>query len=140
MPSQVLVALVLGGATFTMSIPIGMKLAGREPAFIAGLGFSAGPRGSLWAWFAAVLMAFGYVFFCIQRIPEVAGHWHTLSWLKALSVIAAIAAGIVEEGIFRRLIMDGVARIGGSTLIQIAVSAVAFGIAHGTWGFLGGSL
>jgi hypothetical protein len=140
MSFQLLVALVLGGSTSVMGIPIGMKLAGREPRFVSNLGFAAGPRGNLWAWFLAALLAFAYAFFSIQRIPEVAHYWNVLSWLKALAIVAAIAAGIVEEAVFRRLVMDGVSRSGGNALVQIAASAAAFGVAHGTWGLLGGSL
>lgn len=140
MSPQVLVALVLGCVTAAMGIPIGMKLAGREPGFIAGLGFVAGPRGNLRAWILAGLLAVGYAFYSVQRLPAVASHWHALTWLKALAVVAAVAAGIVEEGVFRRLVMDGLAQAGGNAVLQVAGSAVAFGLAHGTWGLLGGSL
>lgn len=123
-----------------MLIPVGMKIAGREPAFVANLGFASGPRGTVWAWLLALILATSYACFSVQHVPEVASQWDAFSWLKVLSIVAAFAAGIVEESIFRRLIMDALARTGGNAVIQVAASAAAFGLAHGTWGLLGGNL
>jgi membrane protease YdiL (CAAX protease family) len=140
MSPEILVALVLGGAAFAMGVPIALKVAGYEPSFIANLGFAAGPRGNVWAWGAAVMLAFAYTIFSVQHIPAVARHWNAVSWLKALAILAAIAAGILEEAVFRRLIMDGLAKVRANGVLQVVASALAFGIAHGTWGLLGGSL
>jgi CAAX protease family protein len=140
MSPQTLVALVLGGVTIAMGTPIAMQLAGVQTGFLAKLGFRSGPRGNVSAWTAAIVLAIAYAAFSISRIPEVARHWHEISWLKAEAIVAAVAAGVVEEAVFRRLLMDAIAKAGGNAALQIAASAVAFGLAHGTWGLLGGSL
>jgi hypothetical protein len=140
MPPVTLVAIILGGVTLAMGTPIAMQRAGIQTGFLANLGFKSGPRGIAWAWGGALLLALGYAAFSIARIPEVAHHWHEISWLKAEAIVAAVAAGVVEEAVFRRLLMDAIAKAGGNALMQITASALAFGIAHGTWGLLGGSV
>ena len=122
-----------------MAVPITFKLAGRGSGFLQDLGFVSGPRGNASAWAFAILLAVAYIIFTMGGIPLVAQHWRALSWLKGLSVLAAIAAGIVEEAFFRRLIMDALEKAGARVWMQIAASGLAFGAAHGMWGLLGGS-
>ena len=140
MAPEILVAMVLGGAAVAMVTPIGLKAAGREPPFLADLGFASGPRGSACAWALAALLALAYAVFSIGSIPDVARHWHSISWLKALAIVAAVTAAVLEEAIFRRLLMDALAKRGSGAILQILISAIAFGIAHGTWGLMGGSV
>ena len=66
------------------------------------------------------------------------------AWMLA----AATAAGyilytaqmIVEQAVFRQMLMDGLHDNGTSTLLQIILSALAFGLIHYTWTLLGGNL
>lgn len=52
-----------------------------------------------------------------------------------------LAAAIVEEAFFRRMIMDGVISMGGGGwLLQIFASAVIFGVAHGVWRIVTGRI
>lgn len=139
MTSPTLVALVLGGVTFAMGIPIAMKLGGSRIGFLSDLGFASGPRGTALAWAVALLLAAGYSYYSVSHLPQVAQQWHATTWLKALAMLAAVAAGIFEEGFFRRLIMDGLANAKQSPAIQVVASAHAFGVAHGTWGLMSGS-
>lgn len=132
-------ALVLGGISMTMGIPIAKKLSGSSSHFLSNLGFFAGPRGTPLAWGLALVLAIGYIAFSVQ-IPVVAQHSAEISWLKGISVVAAIVAGIVEEAFFRRFLMDAVAKKGGSVWMQVVVSGCLFGLAHGSWGLLGGGL
>lgn len=62
--------------------------------------------------------------------------WHELSWLKVISLWAAAGAAVVEEALFRRVIMDGVAGLGGNLLLQVLASALGFGLAHAIWGLI----
>src|SRR5437867_2596789 len=98
-------ALVIGGATSAMSVPIVFKLMGRGSGFLRDLGFASGPRGNVRAWVSAMVLAGAYIAFTMKGIPLVTQHSCAVSWLKGLSIMAAIAAGIVEEALFRRLIM-----------------------------------
>jgi membrane protease YdiL (CAAX protease family) len=59
--------------------------------------------------------------------------------LKLLAVLAAVAAAVLEEVIFRRWIMDYLDRNSTGVALQVVVSGVAFGLAHGFWGFFGRS-
>lgn len=128
------------GATLVMGIPIVRKIAGTRSAFLRDLGFRSGARGTALAWVLAVGLAAGYIAFTIRGVPLVAREWNALSWLKLLSLLLAIVAGIVEEAFFRRMIMDALARSHHAGSVQVLVSALTFGVAHGLWGFFGGSV
>jgi membrane protease YdiL (CAAX protease family) len=54
-------------------------------------------------------------------------------------VFVAITAGLCEEAIFRKLLMDSIQRHGASPIMQALASAAAFGCAHGIWGANRGS-
>jgi hypothetical protein len=134
--------LVLGGATFIMGVPVAFKIMGRDNQveFLRDLGFLSGPRGTAWAWVLALGLAVLYIAFTMRGVPLVARHWRAISWLKGLSILAAIVASIVEEAFFRRLIMNAVLKAGGDMGMQVAISGLTFGFAHGMWGLLKGSL
>ncbi len=132
------VACVIAGVVLSMGVPIAFKLAGHPPTFLRDLGYRSGPRGTRGGWSLALILALAYIGFTISMSPAVAHHWRDLTLLKALSICASIVAGVVEEGIFRRWLMDSMMKIGAKAWLQIAVSGLAFGVAHGTWGLLGG--
>ncbi len=46
----------------------------------------------------------------------------------------SVAAAIVEEAFFRRLVMDGIQVAGGGAALQIAASGITFGAVHLIWG------
>ena len=109
MNSYTFAALVLAGISMTMGIPIAKKLSGSSSNFLSNLGFFGGSRGTPLAWVLALVLATGYIAFSVQ-VPVVAQHCVEISWLKALSIVAAIVAGIVEEAFFRRFLMDVIAK------------------------------
>lgn len=133
-----MVVLVLSGAILSLGFPLGRKAAGHTPDFLRDLGFRSGPRGTPWAWTMALLLAIAYIAFSASQIPQISQQWAAVSLLKALSILAAIVAGIVEEGLFRRLLMDAAMNRGAPAWVQVAVTGLVFGLAHGTWGLLGG--
>ncbi|UZM97654.1 CPBP family intramembrane metalloprotease [Lysinibacillus sp. MHQ-1] len=57
-----------------------------------------------------------------------------------IGIWAAIVSGIVEEVVFRHLLMEYVLSIGFSNLSQVIISGIAFGIAHGAWVLLRGEM
>jgi len=59
------------------------------------------------------------------------------SLLKLLAILMALAAGILEEAIFRRMLMNHLQSDGLFPTVQIILSGVTFGVAHGIWGLFG---
>lgn len=102
------------------------------------LGFAPEAYGRLAGWIAASVVAAVFVGFS-ARLQSVRENLLRPSRLKLLGLAVAFAAGILEEAIFRKMIMDGVAAHDGGVLLQIAAAALSFGVAHGIWGLFGRS-
>ncbi len=120
-------------AAVILWIPIVLVRLGWEVDFLEDLGFLSGPGGSAAAWILAIVVALAYSLFTVKNVPGVAQHWRRLSVLKALALLTAVGAAVVEEAVFRRMVMDSVAEAGGSALLQVLASGVVFGVAHGIW-------
>lgn len=61
------------------------------------------------------------------------------SWFNLyLSLLTAFAAGVVEEAVFRGFVMDELDRGGVGRTLQVLAAGVLFGLAHLSWGSLGG--
>ena len=97
------------------------------------LGFAPGPHGTLFAWILATVTVVAYVG-SASTIPAVRRWLFRLDRLKLLAVIAATMAGVLEEVIFRKLLMDALAERGFGPVTQVIASALAFGFAHAVWG------
>jgi membrane protease YdiL (CAAX protease family) len=136
---KTVIFLTVAGAILWM--PVVLLLLGRDDVkFLRDLGFVSGPRGTLLGWILAIIVAILYAGYAVKNIPFVAKYWRTLSAIKVLSVVLAIAAAIVEEAFFRRLIMDAVMVAGGSAIVQVFASALAFGLGHALWGIMTGRI
>jgi membrane protease YdiL (CAAX protease family) len=128
---------ILGAASVTMFTPLAMVLAGRRIAVFEHLGFESGSLASPLWWILAVIVAGVYVIYTMRAIPLVADMQREISLFKLLGIGSAVVGGIVEEAIFRRWVMDMLASRGFPSMTQVAVSAVAFGLAHGLWALVG---
>ena len=128
--------LVAGGGM--MWVPVAQLLLGHPPRFLRDLGFLSGPRGTLLAWSLGLVIAVLYSAYAIRNIPLVREHWHAISFVKLLGVLVAVAAAVVEEAFFRRLLMDALLRAGWSTAIQVFASGFVFGVAHASWALVTG--
>lgn len=62
--------------------------------------------------------------------PAVGTNLLQVSPLKALAIIAALVAGIVEEVVFRGYAMTALSRMGYGSLVQVSASGIAFAAAH----------
>jgi uncharacterized protein len=113
-----------------------MPLATKPHAFISFLGFTPTRIGGPIAWLLAILIATYYVWSAAHYIPAVRERMFRPTLLKLIAVIAAVGAGIVEEVVFRKWIMDYLDRGGMGMLLQVLASGLAFGLAHATWGLL----
>ena len=107
--------------------------------FVVYLGFAPGRTGHIGGWIGALIVTLAFVLTSI-RFPSVRANLWRPSWLKLLGIAVAVTAGILEEVVFRKLLMDALMTRGFGDLTQIALSALAFGLAHGVWGLLGRSV
>jgi hypothetical protein len=111
-----------------------------DPAgFLSYLGFAPGRAGTPTAWIAALLVTAAYIAKSLQ-LPSVREHLVRPSWLKALAIVMALVAAVLEEAFFRRMWMDYLARREIGPVVQILTSGLLFGIAHGIWGLFGRSV
>jgi hypothetical protein len=107
--------------------------------FIRYLGFASGLAGTILGWMAALLVTFLFVRVSV-RFPSVRQNLFRFSSLKALALGVAVTAGILEEVMFRKWIMDHLLARGFGSGFQVAMAAISFGLLHGVWGLFGKSL
>jgi membrane protease YdiL (CAAX protease family) len=108
--------------------------------FFSYLGFAPHIGGTPLGWLLAFVVTGLYVAAAV-RLPSVRGNLFRISWLKLLGIAVAISAGILEEVVFRRWIMNYLQdRHHAGIVVQIIISGLAFGLAHGVWGLMGKSL
>ena len=86
-----------------------------------------------WVWSVAAAIAIAYAGYTVWNVPAVREHVVTFSRLTLIGIWAAIVSGMLEEMVFRQLFMDWLDGSGTPVVAQIALSAVAFGIAHAAW-------
>lgn len=103
----------------------------------ADLGWGRPAR--LWGWLAAIIVFAIYVGFAsmgpmLKGMP-VFTDWSMFRIAMALGI--GISAGFCEEAIFRGFVMRQAADAKLSVTIQILLSAILFGLAHGGWGAVG---
>jgi membrane protease YdiL (CAAX protease family) len=113
-----------------------MSLATKPHEFMSFLGFTPTRIGGPLAWLLAILITTYYVWSAAHYIPAVRERMFRPTLLKLIAVIAAVTAGIVEEVIFRKWIMDYLDRGGMGMLLQVLASGLAFGLGHAMWGLL----
>lgn len=103
-----------------------------------GLGIQLDVFDRPFVWIFALCIAVGYILYTVTFVPFVKKYLFTFSWLKLIGIWAAIVSSTVEEIVFRKVLMDWLMNLDFSITIQIFVSAVIFGLAHGAWVFLRG--
>ena len=107
--------------------------------FLGYLGFAPGRAGHLAGWIAAAIVVAVFVRLSL-RFPSVRAHLFRPSWLKLLALLVAITSGILEEVMFRRWPMNYLHEHGYGPVLQVLGAGLLFGLLHGVWGFMGGSL
>ncbi|MDA2939199.1 CPBP family glutamic-type intramembrane protease, partial [Acidobacteria bacterium AH-259-A15] len=119
-----------------LSIPILDYALSPQGDWLQPLGFRDWATVPAAAWVLALGVGFLFAAFTIRGFPAVHATWRELSLLKLVSLWAATGAAIVEEALFRRLVMDGIADAGGNLVLQVFASSVTFGVAHAIWGLI----
>lgn len=131
-------ALTLGGILAIEGTWVVLNLLHNPAGFMRYLGLAPGLLGDPLGWLLAALVTAVFVHHG-ARMPSVWANLLRPSWLKLLALPMSLAAGILEEAVFRRLLMDSLQARGFGVASQILVSGLAFGAAHGIWGLLGRS-
>ena len=132
-------ALILGFFVVTEGLWCAVNLWLNGWGFFRYLGFGHDRAGTAGGWVTAgvvVLIFVGYA--C--RLPSVRENLLRPSFLKLLAIGVAVFAGILEEVVFRKWVMDWLLAGGYGAGIQILGSAFAFGIVHAIWGLMGKSV
>jgi len=133
-------ALILGGASTFMLVFILLIIFNNGLAtFMNGIGFNQSALEIPLAWVIAAIVTIGYIAFTTFGMSTVKENFFKWDWLKLIGIYAALTSGILEELAFRRLLMDWLYSNDIGIIIQVIISGVAFGIAHFTWGLIGGS-
>jgi hypothetical protein len=115
-----------------------LNLLHNPAGFMRFLGLAPGRLGKPLGWLLAALVTGTFVYYG-AKLPSVRADLIRPSRLKLLALPMALAAGILEEAVFRRLLMDYLQTVGLGAVLQILGSAFAFGAAHGIWGLFGRS-
>src|ERR1017187_9845842 len=106
---------------------------------VAYLGLSLGRTGNGAGWLFAALVTGSFVWASV-RLPAVRANLFRPSFLKLLALAVSVTAGILEEVIFRKWLMDYLRARAIGPVVQVLGSGLLFGLAHGVWGLLGRSL
>jgi hypothetical protein len=101
--------------------------------FISYLGFANSNSGTALSWALALLIVILYCF-SAAKISEVKYYMFRMDRLKVVTIFAAVFAGIMEEIIYRKWIMDYLNSHDFSIVWQVILSGLAFGIIHLMWG------
>jgi uncharacterized protein len=126
-------ALILGVGSLIMFSPLAMVLAGYQIPMFQNLGFEKESLAPPISWILATIVGTIYVIYTMKAIPLVVKMQREISMFKLLGIISAVVGGIVEEVFFRRWVMDMLMSVGSSSITQVIISGVAFGLAHTSW-------
>jgi len=132
------VTAIEGGALFWMFEP-----ALRNPQKLERYFFV--PLSNAPAWGVSFLTVALYTAYAARRSPLIGEFvfsplkWSPYFGLRSVALAESFVTGVFEEVFFRRFVMDWALHQGTSAGIQIAISALVFGLAHGFWGFFTGN-
>ena len=101
--------------------------------FFSYIGFINGNIGTSFSWLLASLIVVGY---CASaaKISDVKNYMFKFDLLKFVAIIGAVCAGIIEEVIFRKWVMDYLSANDYSIISQVLLSGLSFGAVHLLWG------
>lgn len=124
---------VLFGSSCSMSIPIIIWLVRKPAFFLNKIGINEQALTIPYAWVISLLIAAAYIGYTFKAVPFVRQMQKEISGFKLIGIWAALVSGIIEEIFFRKMVMDWSFSMGHGSLVQIILTALSFGIAHGLW-------
>lgn len=137
--SERITAWVLAGVGVSLTVVIAWWAARDPEVFVSRrLGITEGIWSMPLVWILAIAIAVIYVAYTAMMEPMVRRNFFRFSRLKILGIWAALVTGIVEEVVFRQLLMDWLAGSGVAVGWQVVLSALVFGLAHAAWVLLRG--
>ena len=131
---------ILLGFSSSMSIPIVIWIVKKPVFFLNKIGINEQALTIPYVWVMSLLIGMGYIWYTFVAVPFVRQMQREFSNLKLIGIWAAFASGIIEEIFFRKMLMDWLLFMDHGALIQIILTALTFGIAHGLWVLLRGDL
>jgi len=100
--------LILGGGSATLTSSLVIWYLGSPTEFIEHrLGINSEAFDSVIPWLLALTIVVGYVSYTVKAILFVRQHLFNVSWLKIISIWAVLVLSIMEEIVFRQMLMDG---------------------------------
>ena len=115
-----------------------VNLASAGTRFWRYTGLLAPAQAGVAGWTLGLLTSAAFSWYA-TKLPSVRHNLLRPSFLKGLAILVAFVAGLCEEAIFRKLLMDALQHRGFHAPVQILASAIAFGAAHAVWGLFRGS-
>ncbi|MBD3108172.1 CPBP family intramembrane metalloprotease [Bacillus sp. AGMB 02131] len=138
---QVKTGWILASISITLTASILFWYFGNPDSFVEKrIGYTPDVFSNMMVWLFTFFIIVGYVAYTAYAVPFVKENLFRFSWLKVLGIWVAITTGIMEEIVFRQMLMDWMMSLELTVVWQIIGSAVAFGLAHGTWVLLRGEL
>ena len=132
-------AWILAGIASIEGAWVAINFALSPSGFLRYAGFAPAGSGALLGWVLAAIVVCLFVLLSV-RLPSVRANLFRPSFLKLLGLAVAVAAGFLEEIIFRKWLMDYLSHEEIGAIVQVLASGFAFGLAHGIWGLMGRSL
>ena len=132
-------AWILAGVAALEGAWVILNFAHNPTRFVAYLGFTPATIGTVAGWVLAAAVAGVFVWYS-ARLASVRTNLLRPSFLKLLALAVAVAAGILEEVVFRKWLMDYLLAHGIGPVLQVLASGLVFGLAHGVWGLMGRSV
>jgi hypothetical protein len=111
----------------------------------AMLHYALTPPGTALAWFCAAGLTVLYVAYAALNSAVIRDHllrpsrWRPFIGMCIVAVPMALISGFFEEAFFRKFLMDVALRHGETAIMQVVLSAAAFGFVHAIWGIASGS-
>jgi hypothetical protein len=131
---NVIAGLIVAGMATSMFIPLVLWFIFAPGDLFSHMGFTATAAKIPLAWTLALVTAAAYIIHTAYGSPIVRQNLFKFNRFKIIGIYAAIPSGIIEEIFFRQMVMDWMQNAGANVALQIAVSALLFGLAHGLWG------
>ena len=133
--------IILAALTAAEATPLLVFTALDGTRFLRSLGLFGGNAGSPLGWLLALTFGALYAGASASRSPFILSHLLTANAMKLfVLLLMAPVTGAFEELYFRKVLMNSLAAHGTGVALQIAASALIFGLVHGIWGLFGKSL
>ena len=128
---------LLGGMSAFTLVFLLILFVPNPAGFIFWIGFNETAREIPLAWVLATAVAIAYIAYTAFGIPTVRQNLFRLNLLKAAGIFSAFTSGMIEEIVFRRMLMDWLHSNDIGIVLQVALSGIAFGMTHFVWAIFG---